>query len=181
MVEEGLTTPRGRLTAAEQVVVDPEPVTSDQVREPATEHATVDYAREHEGLEENPAHCTTAEGEHPQESEDLINFDMDSDMPCLLPSSEPHIYPEPSICPEPSVCLEISVCPELSACPVTTMEVVSLSAVLLLLGVTIWCVWAAHTIPENPGAHKFPPTLLPPPPLSPGSPSAHPQPTICAV
>ncbi|KAI2650157.1 Transcription elongation regulator 1 [Labeo rohita] len=36
---------------------------------------------------------------------------------------------------------------------------------------------------ESPEAHKFPLTLsfLPPPPLSPGSPSAHPQPTICAV
>ncbi len=52
----------------------------------------------------------------------------------------------------------------------------------------VMCVWAAHTILEPSTSLYFPPSLpLPPPlhqslpPLSPGSPSAHPQPTICAV
>ncbi len=52
----------------------------------------------------------------------------------------------------------------------------------------VMCVWAAHTILEPSTCLYFPPSLLLPPPLhqslpplSPGSPSAHPQPTICAV
>ncbi len=61
-----------------------------------------------------------------------------------------------------------------------------------MLGVMIWCVWAAHTIPEPSTCQDFPPTLplLPPsvipvssapPPLLPVSPSAPTQPSICAV
>ncbi len=72
------------------------------------------------------------------------------------------------------------------------MEVIPLSAALPVLGVAIWCVWAALSVPENPGAHKFPSTLpLMPPPvipvssalplLLPVSPSTHPQPTICVL
>ncbi len=57
---------------------------------------------------------------------------------------------------------ELLVCPELSTSPV-----VPLSDVLPVLGVAIWCVWAAHTSPESLESHK--------------SPSPHPQPTICAV
>lgn len=81
--------------------------TSDQEQEPATEHTPVDYAREREGLEESLVHCTTAEGERPQDSEDLINLILDlySDVPCLLPSSETPVCPESPICPELSVCL----------------------------------------------------------------------------
>ncbi len=136
-----------------RIAPEPEPDLSDQVREQRWI-----MQRRGEGLEESPAHCTTTEGECPQDSEDLLNFDLDlySDMPCLLPSSEPPICPE------------LSICPQLSACPEATTEVVPLSLALPVLGVTIWCVWAAHTVLENPGAHKFPPTLplLPPPVIS---------------
>ncbi len=182
---------------ATELNIASESVTSDQLQEPATGHATVDDVREHEGLEESPAHCTTAEGELLLDSVDLIDSDLDLyvDMPILLPPSyELSVFPELSVCPVSAkeAIYELSVYPELFICPVATTEVVPLYAVLPVLGFTIWCVWAAHTIPENPGAHKFPPTLpllpLPvipaasaPPPLSPGSPSAHPQPTICAV
>ncbi len=64
---------------------------SDQEQDPATEHTSVNYPRKREGLEESTAHCTTAEGERPQDSEDLINLILNlySDMPCLLPSSHP--------------------------------------------------------------------------------------------
>ncbi len=54
-----------------------EPDTSDQVREPATVHATVDITVERESAEGSPAHCTTAEGEQKQDSEDLIHFYSD--------------------------------------------------------------------------------------------------------
>ncbi len=84
-----------------------------------------------------------------------------------------------------------SACPELSASAITTTEVDPLSLVLTVLEVALWCVWAAHTVPKPPEHPELPPTLplLPPPvipasaspPLRPGSPSAHPQPTICAV
>ncbi len=128
------------------ITPEPEPVTSDQVREPATEHTMVDDAKEHEGLEESPAHCTTAEGELQLNSVDLIDsvLDLYADMPTLLPPT-----------------YEQSVYPELSTCPAATMEVIPLSAELPVLGIAIWCVWAAHTIPDNPGAHKFPPTHPP--------------------
>ncbi|KAI2667572.1 IgA FC receptor [Labeo rohita] len=86
---------------------------------------------------------------------------------------------------------ELSVCPELSACPEMTTEVIPLSTTLPVLGVIMWCVWATHTIPELSTCLDFSPTfpLLPPPVipalapplLSPGSPLAHPQPTICGV
>lgn len=59
-------------------------------------------------------------------------------MPSLLPSSEL------------SVCPELSAHPELSICPEKTTEVVPLSLVLSVLRVALWCVWAAHTIPNPP-------------------------------
>ncbi len=146
------------------------------MREPATVLATGDSMMDSKSVEGSSAHCTTAEGEIQLDSGDLIEFDMDiyADMPILLPPSS-----------------EISACPELSVCPVETTEVVPLSTVLPVLGVGFWCVWAAHTVPEIPGTHKFPPTLLllPPPVvrasalplLCPIIPSAPPQPTICVV
>ncbi len=71
-----------------------------------------------------------------------------------------------------------------------TTEVVPLSLALTVLEVALWCVWAAHTVPKLLEHPELPPSLpLPPPlhqsspspPLSSVSPSAHPQPTICAV
>ncbi len=50
---------------------------------------------EHEGAEESPTHCTAAEGEQSQDSEDLIDWDTYADMPVLLPPSfELSSYPE---------------------------------------------------------------------------------------
>ncbi len=43
-------------------------------REPAIVRATVDETVESEGMEESPAHCTTAEGKLRQESGDLIDL-----------------------------------------------------------------------------------------------------------
>ncbi len=102
-------------------------MTSDQVQESATEHATVDYARARKGLEESPTHCTTAEGELRQDSGGLIDFFSG------LPS-----FPSSSSCPdlameavnEQSSCPELYACPELSACPKMTTDVGSLSAAL---------------------------------------------------
>ncbi|KAI2644847.1 Unconventional myosin-IXb [Labeo rohita] len=110
---------------------------SDQVREPATEPATVDVPDGREGAEDSTAHCTTAEGEQRLDlgqiflEQDLTNFSEDiyEDMPALLPPSKlPDCLDFPSTLP---------------------LSIVSAASV--------------------------------PPPLSPGSPSAHPQPTICAV
>ncbi|XP_058606979.1 uncharacterized protein LOC131524173 [Onychostoma macrolepis] len=45
-----------------EIALEPEPHgPSDQVREPATSHATVEVTVEREGAEESPAHCTAAE------------------------------------------------------------------------------------------------------------------------
>ncbi|KAL0168686.1 hypothetical protein M9458_036908, partial [Cirrhinus mrigala] len=146
-----------------RIAPEPEPhAMSDQMQEPATELTTGESAMDSESLEGSSAHCTIAKGE-------LSSVD------CILPAlpSSSSAYPEPSICHE------------LSAFPEATMEVVPLS---LALRVTLWCVWAAHTVSNPPDHSELPPSLsLPSPlhqsspssPLSPGSPSAYPQPTIC--
>ncbi|KAL0180931.1 hypothetical protein M9458_023337, partial [Cirrhinus mrigala] len=75
--------------------------------------------------------------------------------------------------------------------------VVPLFSTLPVMGVAIWCVWAAHTVPEPFDCFELPSTfsLLPPLiitaasalpssaplPLLPVSPSVHPQPTICLL
>ncbi|KAL0173220.1 hypothetical protein M9458_033531, partial [Cirrhinus mrigala] len=59
------------------------------------------------------------------------------------------------------------------------MEVVSLSLALPMLGMALWCVWAAHTIPKPLDHPELPPSLPLSPPLHHFY--AHPQPTICAV
>ncbi len=102
------------------------------------------------------------------DSEDLINFDLYlySDMPCLLPSSEPPIHPKLSVCPE------ISVCHELSACPEATMEVIPLWLELPVMGMALGCVWAAHTFSSPPDHPELPPSLPLPPPLHQSSPFA---------
>ncbi|KAL0185799.1 hypothetical protein M9458_017469, partial [Cirrhinus mrigala] len=40
---------------------EPEPITSDQLREPATSHTMMEVTVEREGAEESPAHSTIAE------------------------------------------------------------------------------------------------------------------------
>lgn len=111
-----------------------------------------------EGAEESPVHCSTANGELRQDSGELIDFY--SDIPSLLPSSsELFVCPavteeavnELPVCPVTTieVCVEQSVHHELSVRPVMTTEVIPLSAMLPVLGVAIWYVWAAYTIPET--------------------------------
>ncbi|KAL0195833.1 hypothetical protein M9458_009405, partial [Cirrhinus mrigala] len=129
-----------------RIALEPEPITSDRVREPATTYATVDVTAEHEGAKDSPTHSTSAEGELKpelglQDGElDLIDFHSEiyADMPLLLAPS-----PELSICPEPSTFGLFPPTPPLLPSPVFRASA--------------------------------------PPPLSPDSPSAHPQPTICAV
>ncbi|KAI2644845.1 Accumulation-associated protein [Labeo rohita] len=119
------------------IATELEEFASDQVREPATEPATVDVPDGREGAEDSTAHCTTAEGEQRLDlgqiflEQNLTNVfeDIYEDMPALLPLSK---LPD---------CLDFP--------PTLPLSIVSAASV--------------------------------PPPLSPGSPSAHPQPTICAV
>ncbi|KAL0154071.1 hypothetical protein M9458_050624, partial [Cirrhinus mrigala] len=120
-----------------RITPEPEPVTSNQVREPATMHTREEVTVECKDANEGPAHCTSAEGEQYLDlgliflEQDLINFSEDvyEDMPALLP---------PSKLPD---CLDFP--------PTLPLSIVSAASVL--------------------------------PPLSPGSPSAHPQPTISVV
>ncbi|KAI2665042.1 hypothetical protein H4Q32_003383 [Labeo rohita] len=79
-----------------RIAQEPEPLLSDQVRESATEPATVDVPDGREGAEDSTAHCTTAEGEQRLDlglivlEQDLTNFveDIYEDMPALLPPSK---------------------------------------------------------------------------------------------
>ncbi|KAI2666774.1 Filamentous hemagglutinin [Labeo rohita] len=119
------------------IATELEEFASDQVREPATEPATVDVPDGRESAEDSTTHCTTAEGEQRLDlgqiclDQDFINFSEDvyEDMPTLLPPSKLPDY--------------------LDFPPTLPLSIVSVASVL--------------------------------PPLSPGSPSARPQPTICAV
>ncbi|KAL0170706.1 hypothetical protein M9458_035302, partial [Cirrhinus mrigala] len=94
-----------------RIAPEPEPITSDQVREPATSHGTEEVSVEREEAEEGPAHCTSAEGEQKLElgQMDLINFDEDiyADMPPFIPpSSELSVYHEAAVRPELSARLD---------------------------------------------------------------------------
>ncbi|KAL0166906.1 hypothetical protein M9458_038750, partial [Cirrhinus mrigala] len=93
-----------------RIATEPEPIPSDQVREPAPVPMTVDVKVEHEGAMESPTHCTPGDKKVYVE-QDLIDFygDVSEDMPHLLPPSS-----ELPVCPELPVCLEQSVCLELS-------------------------------------------------------------------
>ncbi|KAI2660092.1 Opioid growth factor receptor [Labeo rohita] len=73
------------------IATELEKFASDQVREPATEPATVDVPDGREGAEDSTAHCTTAEGEQRLDLEqNLTNVfeDIYEDMPALLPPSK---------------------------------------------------------------------------------------------
>ncbi|KAI2662997.1 Opioid growth factor receptor [Labeo rohita] len=118
----------------QRIATEPEPYTSDQVREPATTTATVECCVEQERAMESPAHCTTAGGELELNSGDLIDFFTE----VLETNSEDLI----DFSTEIPTCHEISVDMEFPPTP------------------PLRSVW---------------------PPLSPDSPSAHPQPTTCAV
>ncbi|KAI2664127.1 A disintegrin and metalloproteinase with thrombospondin motifs 20 [Labeo rohita] len=129
-----------------RIALEPEPITFNQVRQPATSHTTVEVTVEREGAEESLAHCTIAEGERKLDlglwyfEQDLMDFNEDiyADMP-------PHIPPSSELSIDP----EISVCPDLSACLDFPCTVPLLLHPLISASAT--------------------------PPLSPNSPSAHPQ------
>ncbi|KAL0166035.1 hypothetical protein M9458_037879, partial [Cirrhinus mrigala] len=117
----------------QRIATEPEPNTSDQVREPATTTATVECCVEQERAMESPAHCTTAGGELELNSGDLIDFTevLDTNSGDLIDFST-----------------EIPTC---------------------------------HDLPVGMEFPPTPPLLSVWSPLSPDSPSAHPQPTTCAV
>ncbi|KAI2666664.1 Chromatin-remodeling ATPase INO80 [Labeo rohita] len=93
------------VTALENAM-EPEPIKSDQVREPATMPATGDVPVEHEGAEDSTAHCT-AEGERSLElglleiELDLTNFTEDSH-PRYSPSAHHQCGPSASWLEDPS-------------------------------------------------------------------------------
>ncbi|KAL0176613.1 hypothetical protein M9458_028943, partial [Cirrhinus mrigala] len=124
------------------IAQEPEPILSDQVREPATEPVTVDVPDGREGAEDSTTHCTAAEGE---QRRDLGQLNMEVD---LIFSED--IKMELPACPEQSICLELSTC--LNFPPTLPLPFPS----------------------SSPAASGLPP-------LFPDSPSAHPQPTLCAV
>ncbi len=90
----------------QRISLEPEPLTSGHVQEPATVLATKESAMDSESTEGSSAHCTMAESE--LRSADCV-------LPALLPSSSacPELSVSPVLAME-AVC-ELSVCPELSA------------------------------------------------------------------
>ncbi|KAL1278541.1 hypothetical protein QQF64_025214 [Cirrhinus molitorella] len=100
--------PSPRSATELRIASEPEPKESDQVREPATEHATVENASDSESAEWSSAHCTMAEGEliiHlgllEMEKEDLIDWEteLELDPAPLLPPSSPLVPSSPPSSP----------------------------------------------------------------------------------
>ncbi|KAI2644778.1 hypothetical protein H4Q32_026653 [Labeo rohita] len=129
--------PEPRATES-KIATEPEPYTSDQVREPATITMTGDCKMEQVRAMESPAHCTTAGGELENDSGDLIDFSTEA-----LENNSGDLI---------DFFTEISTCHVIPAC----ME--SPPTLPLLPMSTSVCA-----------------------PLSPDSPSAHPQSSTCAV
>ncbi|KAI2643001.1 Zinc metalloprotease ZmpB [Labeo rohita] len=129
--------PEPRATEPE-IATEPEPYTSDQVREPATATVMGECNMEQVRAMESPAHCTIAGGELENNSGDLIDFStevLENDSGDLI-----DFFTEISTCRVMRACMDSP--PTLPLLPMST-SVCS--------------------------------------PLSPDSPSAHPQPTTCAV
>ncbi len=147
-----------------RIAAEPEPMmTSIKVREPATEPATWKNAADSESVERSSAPCIVAEGELNIQlglldmEGDLIDWetDLEIELAHLLSPSSPLVPSSPLfLVPLPS--------PEAAPDPP---------------------VAAPRKCPPVPTPRKSPPSypLQPPPPLSSGSPSARPQPTINAV
>ncbi|KAL0164047.1 hypothetical protein M9458_039800, partial [Cirrhinus mrigala] len=174
--------PSPRRATELEIVPEPESLgASDQVCEPATALATREITVDSESTEGVSTHGTMAEGE-------LSSVDF---VYTVLPPSS-SIFPELSVCPVSTkeAIYELSICPEPSACMTMTTQVFLKSLALQVLRVALWCVWAAHTFSNSPYHSELllslplPPPLhqsSPLPPLSLGSSSAYPQPTICVV
>ncbi|KAI2656558.1 Accumulation-associated protein [Labeo rohita] len=69
--------PEPRATES-KIATEPEPYTSDQVREPATTTTTGECKMEQVRAMESPAHCTTAGGELENDSGDLNDFSTEA-------------------------------------------------------------------------------------------------------
>ncbi len=157
-----------RSRATERMIAtEVEPNPSDQVREPATMPTTREPAVDGVSAEWSSAPCTVAEGELIVHlglldvEGDLIDWsaELEIELPPLLSPSSP-LVPASSAPPERSpVPIPRKHSPECPPVP------------------------APPKCPPVPAPRKFPPShpLLPPPLLSSGSPSAHPQPSINAV
>ncbi|KAI2655726.1 Opioid growth factor receptor [Labeo rohita] len=118
----------------QRIATEPEPNTSDQVREPAKTTVKVECCVEQERAMESPAHCTTAGGELELNSGDLIDFFTE-----VLETNSGDL---------------IDFSTDIPTC---------------------------HDLPVGMEFPPTPPLLSVWSPLSPDSPSAHPQPTTCAV
>ncbi|KAI2645615.1 Sal-like protein 3 [Labeo rohita] len=118
----------------QRIATEPEPNTSDQVREPAKTAVKVECCVEQERAMESPAHCTTAGGELELNSGDLIDFFTE-----VLKTNSGDL---------------IDFSTDIPTC---------------------------HDLPVGMEFPPTPPLLSVWSPLSPDNPSAHPQPTTCAV
>ncbi len=147
-----------------KIAPEVEPNPSDQVREPATVPTTREPAVDGVSAEWSSASCTAAEGELIVHlglldmGGDLIDWstELEIELPPLLSPSSPLV---PSSPPSSPLVPASSAPPERPPVP------------------------APPKCPPVPAPRKLPPShpLLPPPPLSSGSPSARPQPSINAV
>ncbi len=162
-----------------RIAPEKEPNPSDQVREPATVPAAREQAVDGESAEWSSAPCTATEGELIVHlglldlEGDLIDWetDLEADLPPLLSPSSPLAPSSPPSSPVPTSSPEWAPVSQSSrerdSVPESSQE---------------WALISEGS-PESPEAHECPPTrtLLPPPLLSSGSPSARPQPTIYTV
>ncbi|KAI2650713.1 Protein PHOTOPERIOD-INDEPENDENT EARLY FLOWERING 1 [Labeo rohita] len=176
-----------------RITPEPEPVMSDQVREPATIHAREEVTVECKDANVGPAHCTSAEGEQYLDlgliflEQDLINFSEDvyEDMPALLPPSK-----LPDNLEQDLTNFFEDLYEDMPALLPPSELPDNLEQDLINFSEDVYEDMPA-LLPASklPDCLDFPPTLplsivsaaSVPPPLSPGSPSAHPQPTISAV
>ncbi|KAI2657387.1 Opioid growth factor receptor [Labeo rohita] len=99
-----------------KIATEPEPYTSDQVREPATSTVTGECNMEQVRAMESPAHCTTAGGELDDNSGDLIDFsteDLENNSGDLI-----DFFTEISTCHVMPACMESP--PTLPLLPMST-------------------------------------------------------------
>ncbi len=174
--------PSPRRATELRIATKPEPQgSSDQVREPTTMPATKEKATDGVCMERSSAPCTVAEGELSMVRRLCHTEEERVPLPELSPERAPVSELSPERAPVPELSPERAPVPELSPerSPVAKLSperarVPELSPEKARI---------PEFRPESLEAHKFPPShpLLPPPPLSSGSSSACPQPTIYTV
>ncbi|KAL1276323.1 hypothetical protein QQF64_035946 [Cirrhinus molitorella] len=165
-----------------RIASEPEPRESDQVREPATEHATVENATNSESAVWSSVHCTKAEGELIiylgllEMEEELIDWEteLELDPAPFVPASSPLVSSSP-----PSSPLVPSSPEVVPKTPVSApQEHPPVPAPRRRPPVPAPQECPLEFSPED--IHKVPPThpFLSTPLLVPVSPTAHPQPNI---